>query len=149
MHRLNVDAVWDLTRLVAVRSMIPRRRGAVVFVGLSPRRGIPGMVHSSAARAALENLAGGLSNEWSRHGIRTVCVVPGVIRTEGLEGYGADRVAAWAGQVPAGRLGEPEEVARVIAFLVSPGGSYVTGTTIVVDGGVDAWGLAERPRGPE
>src|SRR5205814_10093587 len=60
VHRLAVDAAWELTRLVADRSMIPNRRGLVVFVGFSPRRGIPGMVHASAARAALENLAGGL-----------------------------------------------------------------------------------------
>jgi citronellol/citronellal dehydrogenase len=47
--------------------------------------------------------------------------------------------------VPLGRLGRPEEVAALIAFLASDGGAYVTGTTIVVDGGADAWGLAEAP----
>ena len=89
MHRLNVDAVWHLTRVVAERSMIPTRGGVVVFVGFSPRRGIPGYAHSAAARAALENLASGLALEWSRYGIRAVCVAPGSISTEGLEGYGA------------------------------------------------------------
>ena len=145
VHRLAVDAAWDLTRLVATRSMIPARRGVVVFVGFSPRRGLPGMAHASAARAALENLAGTLSSEWSRFGIRAVCVSPGSILTEGLEGYGADAVARWEAQVPLGRLGRPEEVASVIAFLASPGGAYVTGTTIVVDGGADAWGIGEPP----
>ena len=148
VHRLAVDAAWDLTRTVATRSMIPNRRGVVVFVGFSPRRGIPGMVHASAARAAVENLAGGLSSEWSRFGIRTVCVAPGNILTEGLEGYGAERVAQWEREVPLGRLGRPEEVATVIAFLASEGGAYVTGTTVVVDGGVDAWGLAGPPPAP-
>jgi citronellol/citronellal dehydrogenase len=145
VHRLAVDAVWDLTRTVAVRSMIPNRRGVVVFVGFSPRRGIPGMVHASSARAAVENLAGGLATEWSRYGIRSVCVAPGYILTEGLEGYGADAVARWERHVPLGRLGRPEEVAAVVAFLASDGGAYVTGTTVVVDGGVDAWGLGEPP----
>jgi citronellol/citronellal dehydrogenase len=145
VHRLAVDAAWELTRLVATRSMIPNRRGLVVFVGFSPRRGIPGMVHASAARAALENLAGGLATEWSRFGIRSVCVAPGNIATEGLEGYGDERVAEWERAVPLGRLGHPEEVAAVIAFLASAGGGYITGTTIVVDGGVDAWGLAHEP----
>jgi citronellol/citronellal dehydrogenase len=145
VHRLNVDAVWHLTQMVATRSMIPRRRGVIVFVGFSPRRGIPGMAHSSAARAALENLASSLASEWSRYGIRTFCVAVGNVLTEGLVGYGAERVARWERDVPLGRLGRPEEVAAVISFLSSAGGSYVTGTTVTVDGGVDAWGLGGHP----
>lgn len=145
VQRLSVEAAWDLTRETAERSMIPRRQGAIVFVGFSPRRGIPGMVHASAARASLENLAGGLACEWSKYGIRAVCVDPGNIRTEGLSSYEADLVSDWERAVPLGRLGEPEEVATLIAFLVSPGASYITGTTIVIDGGVDAWGLGGYP----
>ncbi|MGH2637178.1 MAG: SDR family NAD(P)-dependent oxidoreductase [Actinomycetota bacterium] len=145
VHRLNVDAVWDLTRTVAERSMIPNRGGLVVFVGFSPRRGMPFMIHSSAARAALENLAGGLAIEWSRYGIRAVCVACGAIDTEGFRAYGDAWVEEATRTVPLGRLGEPGEVASTIAFLASPGGRYITGTTIVVDGGVDAWGLATPP----
>jgi citronellol/citronellal dehydrogenase len=145
VHRLAVDAAWEVTRTVATRSMIPNRGGVVILVGFSPRRGIPEMAHASAARAALENLAASLSNEWSRYGIRAVCVALGTILTEGLEGYGAERIAAWEDAVPLGRLGTPEDAAAVIAFLTSPAASYITGTTVVVDGGADAWGLAERP----
>ena len=146
VHRLAVDAAWHVTRTVARRSMLPDGRGGVVvFIGFSPRRGIPGMVHASAARAALENLAGGLAVEWSRYGVRTLCVAAGTILTEGLRGYGDERIEQWSRAVPVGRLGTPEEVATVIAFLVSPGGAYVTGTTVVVDGGADAWGLASEP----
>jgi NAD(P)-dependent dehydrogenase (short-subunit alcohol dehydrogenase family) len=95
------------------------------------------MAHAAAARAAIENLAGSLALEWSEHGIRTVCVALGNIATEGLDGYGPDRVAEWEREVPLGRLGTPEEAAALIAFLVSPGGGYVTGTTVVMDGGLD------------
>ena len=137
VHRLAVDAVWDLTRLVAERSMIPNKEGAVVFIGFSPRRGMADMAHAAAARAAIENLAGSLALEWSEHGIRTVCVALGNIATEGLDGYGPERVAEWEREVPLGRLGTPEEAASLIAFLVSPGGGYVTGTTVVMDGGLD------------
>jgi len=137
VHRLAVDAVWDLTRLVAERSMIPNKEGAVVFIGFSPRRGMADMAHAAAARAAIENLAGSLALEWSEHGIRTVCVALGNIATEGLDGYGPERIAEWEREVPLGRLGTPEEAAALIAFLVSPGGGYVTGTTVVMDGGLD------------
>ncbi len=137
VHRLAVDAVWDLTRTVADRSMIPNRDGVVVFIGFSPRRGMAEMAHAAAARAAIENLAGSLALEWSQHGIRTVCVALGNIATEGLDGYGPERVAEWEREVPLGRLGTPEEAAALIAFLASPGGGYVTGTTVVMDGGLD------------
>jgi citronellol/citronellal dehydrogenase len=148
VERVTVDAVWALTREVATRSMIPRGGGLVVFVGFSPLRGIPGFAHASAGRAAVANLASGLALEWSRHGVRSVCVAPGTILTEGLEGYGPEAIEGWRRSVPLGRLGRPEEVGALIAFLASAGGAYVTGTTIVVDGGADAWGLAEPPPPP-
>jgi citronellol/citronellal dehydrogenase len=146
VHRLAVDAVWTMTRTVATRSMIPGGDGGlVVFVAFSPLRGTPGFAHAAAARAAVVNLASGLALEWSRYAIRTVCVAPGAILTEGLEGYGSEQVEAWRRTVPLGRLGRPEEVGALIAFLASAGGAYVTGTTILVDGGIDAWGLGEPP----
>jgi citronellol/citronellal dehydrogenase len=148
VHRLNVDAVWDLTRTVAERSMIAGGGGLVVFIGFSPRRGIPLMVHASAARAALENLASGLAIEWSRHRIRAVCVATGAIDTDAFRAYGDDFVEEATRTAPLGRIASPEEVASVIAFLSTSGGAYITGTTIVVDGGNDAWGLGFPPPQP-
>ncbi len=148
VQRLNLEAAWDLTREVAVRSMIPARGGLVVFLGFSPRRGIPGFAHAAAARAALESLASGLSLEWSRHGIRSVCVVLGNIETEGLAGYGAEALEASRRQVPLGRLGRPQEVGETIAFLATPAGAYITGSSILVDGGLDAWGQGQPPPSP-
>jgi citronellol/citronellal dehydrogenase len=146
VHRLNVDAVWQVTQLVAERWMIPQRGGFVAFVGFSPRRGVPSMVHSSMARSALESLAAGIALEWSRFGIRAVWVACGLIDTEGLRQYGGREVVdALATQVPMHRAGLPEEVAATIAFLASRGGGYVTGTTVLIDGGADAWGLGTPP----
>jgi len=145
VSRATVDAVWSVTRAVATRTMIPGGGGLIVFVGFSPLRGSRGFAHAAAGRAAVANLASGLALEWSRHRIRTVCVAPGTILTEALEDYGADAVERWSRSVPLGRAGRPEEVASLIAFLASAGGAYVTGTTIVVDGGADAWGLGEPP----
>ena len=108
------------------------------------------MVHASAARAAVENLAAGLALEWSRYGIRTICLAPGTIATDAvLDGYPADDVERWERGVPLGRLGRPDEVSGLLCALASPLGSYVTGTTITVDGGVDAWGSGEPAPPPE
>ena len=79
VHRLNVDATWDVTQRVAERWMIPRRSGFVAFLGFSPRRGVPLMTHSSMARSALETFAGWIAQEWSRYGIRAVCIAAGLI----------------------------------------------------------------------
>ncbi|MPY77090.1 MAG: SDR family oxidoreductase [Actinophytocola sp.] len=148
VHRLSVEAAWNVTREVATRAMIPNQSGLVLFLAFSPRRGIPGMVHATAARAAVENLAAGLALEWSRYGIRSVAVAPGTILTEGLrEQYSAEAIEEWTRAVPLGRLGSPEEVAGLVAFLATPAGGYITGTTVGVDGGVDAWGTG-RPAHP-
>ena len=146
VHRLNVDATWDVTQRVAERWMIPARKGFVAFLGFSPRRGIPMMIHSSTARSALETFAAGIAQEWSKYGIRAVCIAAGLIQSEGVLQYGGqDVVDEFATHVPMRRAGLPEEVAATIAFLASPGGAYITGTTVVVDGGSDAWGLGMLP----
>jgi len=144
VQRLSVEAVWQLTRDVAARSMIPGDGGVVFFNTFSPRRGIPGFAHACAARAALENLAAGLASEWSRHGIRVLALALGSVRTEGLEAYGED-LDEQAKLVPLGRLATPEEVGEITAFLASSASAYITGTTIAIDGGLDAWGNAAPP----
>jgi len=145
VHALSLEAAWNLTHEVATRTMIPGNGGLVAFSGFSPRRGIPGFAHASAARAGLENLAASLAMEWSRYGIRAVCVAAGNIDTEGLESYGPEAVEEARRQVPMGRLGTPEEIGVLIAFLATDGGAYITGTTVVVDGGLDAWGQGAPP----
>jgi citronellol/citronellal dehydrogenase len=134
--RLNLDATWYVTTQVAARSMIPAGYGKVLSITMSPRRGMPGMAHSSAARAAVESLTRTLAVEWGRHGVRVVSVAPGIVHTDAFERYGIDP-AQVAAVVPVGRLEAADEVAAMLAFLASPAGDYVTGTTIVVDGGLD------------
>ena len=141
VHRLSVEAAWSVTREVAIRSMIPNRSGLIVFLAFSPQRGITGMAHASAARGAICNLAAGLALEWSRFGIRSVAVAAGTILTDGLRThYPPEIIDQWTHGVPVGRPGTPDEVGQVIAFLATPAAAYVTGTTVVVDGGADAWG---------
>jgi citronellol/citronellal dehydrogenase len=110
--------------------------GRIISIVLCPSRGIPGMAHSSAARAGTEALARVLSVEWGKYDIGVVCVAPGWIDTEGMRQYGDD-LDELAKLVPMRRLGSPEEVADTIAFLASPQARYITGQTIVIDGGID------------
>ncbi len=134
--RLDLDAVFALTTAVANRSMIGSGGGAVVSVTISPRRAMPGMAHSAAARAGVEGMTRTLAVEWARHGIRLNCVAAGIVHTQAWESYGLD-VDVVSAAIPAGRLATPEEIARAIVFLASPAASYVTGATLLVDGGLD------------
>ena len=103
---------------------------------LCPTRGIPGMAHSSAARAGMQALTQVLSVEWGKYDIGVVCVAPGWIDTEGMRQYGDD-LEELAKLVPMRRLGTAEEVADTIAFLVRRRRAYITGQTIVIDGGIE------------
>jgi citronellol/citronellal dehydrogenase len=134
--RLDLDAVFNLTVAVANRSMIPSGGGAVVTVTISPRRAMPGMAHSAAARAGVEGMTRTLAVEWGRYGIRLNCVAAGLVHTAAWDAYGLDPVQVGR-SIPAGRLATPEEVADAIVFLASPAAGYVTGATLLVDGGLD------------
>jgi citronellol/citronellal dehydrogenase len=134
--RLNVGGTLLMARTAVERAMRPAGGGTIVNVTLSPHNGLPAMAHSSAARAGMAALTNVLANEWGRHGIGLVCVAPGWIDTEGMRQYGDD-LEQLAKLVPMGRLGTAEEVADTIAFLASPRARYITGQTVVIDGGID------------
>ncbi len=137
---LNVQGTWNMTYAAATKAFIPREGGKVISVTLSPHNGMPGMVHSGAARAAVENMMRTLSIEWSRFGIRCVAVAPGQIGTETFKTkYPAKMVETMATTIPLGRVGEPEEVAWLITYLASPAGDFFSGTTVTLDGARDNW----------
>ena len=81
---LNVQGTWLMTHAAATKAFIPQGGGKVVSVTLSPHNGMPGMVHSGAARAAVENMMRTLSIEWARFGIKTCAVAAGQFDTETL-----------------------------------------------------------------
>lgn len=138
---LNVQGTWNMTHAAATKAFIPGGEGGkVISVTLSPHNGMPGMVHSGAARAAVENMMRTLAIEWARFGIRTVAVAPGQIATETLRTkYPQKMVESMASTIPLGRLGEPEEVAWLLAYLASPAGDFFSGTTVTLDGARDDW----------
>jgi citronellol/citronellal dehydrogenase len=137
---LNVQGTWQMTHAAATKAFIPQGGGKVISVTLSPHNGMPGMVHSGAARAAVENMMRTLSIEWARFGIRLCAVAAGQFDTEVFRTkYPAVVVEGAARTVPLGRLGTPEEMAWLITFLASPAGEFFSGTTITIDGARDNW----------
>lgn len=138
---LNVQGTWNMTHAAATKAFIPQEDGGkVVSITLSPHNGMPGMVHSGAARAAVENMMRTLSVEWSRFGIKLVAIAPGQIDTEVFRTkYPKVVVDTVPKTIPLGRLGTPEEIAWLIAYLASPAGDFFSGTTLTIDGGRDNW----------
>ena len=137
---LNVLGTWLMTHAVATRAMIPQGEGKVLSVTLSPHHGMPGMVHSGAARAAVENMMRTLSVEWARFGIRLCALAAGQFDTETLRTkYPKVVVDNVAGTVPLGRLGTESEMAWLVAFLASPAGDFFSGAVLTIDGARDNW----------
>ena len=137
---LNIMGTWLMTHAAATKAFIPANDGKVISITLSPHNGMPGMVHSGAARAAVENMMRTLSVEWSRFGIQTVAVAAGQFDTETLRTkYPKEVVEAVPGTVPVGRLGSETEWAWLVAYLASPAGNFFSGTVITMDGARDNW----------
>jgi citronellol/citronellal dehydrogenase len=139
--RLNVEGTWLVTHAVATKAMIPSGRGGKVFsVTLSPHNGMPGMAHSGAARAAVENLMRTLSVEWARFDIRLLALAAGQFETQTLlTKYPRAIVERVAHSIPLGRMGTEQEFAWLVAYLASPAGDFFSGTVITMDGARDDW----------
>jgi len=139
--RLNVEGTWLMTHAVATKAMIPSGAGGkVVNVTISPHNGLPGMAHSSAARAAVENLTRVLSIEWSRFGIKLNSIAAGQFATETLRTkYPREIVEHLEQTIPAGRLGSEQEFAWAVAYLASPAGDFYSGSILTMDGARDNW----------
>jgi len=138
--RNNLNGTFFVIREVATRAMIPMRRGRIVNVTAMVVRGFPGMAHTGAARAGVENLTRTLAIEWAAHGIRVNAVAPGTIRSSGTAQYGDEVLEVARRATPLKRLGTPEEVARLIVFLASDRNDFITGQVFGIDGGQPLWG---------
>lgn len=139
--RNNLNGTFYVTSAVATRAMLPARRGRIVNVTAGVSRGFPGMAHTGAARAGVENLTRTLAVEWAAEGIRVNAVAPGNnIRSSGTDRYGEELVELARRATPLKRLGTPDEVARLIVFLASDANDFITGCVYAIDGGQALWG---------
>lgn len=133
---LNIKGTIYVTRLVAKR-MLAKRSGYIVnissIVGLS---GYRGLAVYSASKAALDGMTRALARELGSRGIIVNGIAPGYLRTEMSHGLDEGQLGQIERRTPAGRLGEPADIARVAQFLTDPANTYLTGQVIVVDGGL-------------
>lgn len=136
----NLNGLFFMTHATANLAMIPAHRGRIVNVIADIARGFPGMVHTGAARAGVENMTKTLAVEWATHGIRVNACAPGTIRSSGTAQYGDEALELSRRATPLKRLGTVEEVSRVIVFLASDQNDFVTGSTYYIDGGGSLWG---------
>ncbi|MFT7121418.1 MAG: citronellol/citronellal dehydrogenase [Neolewinella sp.] len=133
----NVNGTFYMTRIMANRFFIPQNEGNVVNIIVNLHRGFPGMAHTGAARAAVENLTKTLAQEWATYGIRLNCVAPGTIMSSGLDTY-AEPIRALLDDMEKENLmrrhGTIQDVSNAVLFFASPLSAYTSGTTLYVDG---------------
>ena len=113
----------------------------VVISSVGAESGIPGQVAYGASKAGLVGMIRTLAAEWASRGIRCNAVMPGFIATPKVRAMPDDVQKAVKARIPLGRLGETEELAGAVSFLLSPAAAYITGAVLRVDGG---FGLAVR-----
>ncbi len=136
--RTNQTAVFELSKEVG-KSMVARGSGNVIMISsMASQYGIPKVVAYTASKSAVEGMTRALAVEWSRHGVRVNCIAPGFIRTA-MSSTALDndpeRKIRVLSRTPAGRLGEPSDVANAALFLASRKSKYITGVVLPVDGG--------------
>ncbi|MCG8518701.1 3-oxoacyl-ACP reductase FabG [Marinobacter xestospongiae] len=132
----NLASVFRLSKAV-LRGMAKARWGRIINVSsVVAGMGNPGQANYCAAKAGVEGFTRSLAKEMSNRGITANCVAPGFIDTDMTRKLDDKQREAMMEVIPAGRLGEPEEVAAVVGFLASDAAGYVTGETIHVNGGM-------------
>ncbi|MEL7534037.1 MAG: SDR family oxidoreductase [Bacteroidota bacterium] len=133
----NLNGTFFMIREMGKAFFMPQKSGAIVNIIADIYTGFPGMVHTGAARAGVENITKTLAVEWSEYQMRINCVAPGIIESSGLENYPPpiqEMFNQARESIPARRFGTVTEVANAVCFLASPLASYINGTTLYVDG---------------
>ena len=133
--RVNMDSIFNMTRQV-IEGMRERSFGRIVNISsINGQKGQVGQTNYSAAKAGMIGFTKALALETATKGITCNCVAPGYIGTEMVQAVPEKVLQSIVGGIPVGRLGEAEEVAACVAFLVRDDASFITGATLAVNGG--------------
>ena len=136
VHDVNLKGAYRLTKAL-IKGMLGRRWGRVIAItSVSGVIGQLGQTHYSSAKAGLIAFVKALARETAAYGVTANAVAPGFIDTELLKAMPEKKLAEYVDDIPLRRLGKPEEVAELVAYLASDAAAYVTGQTIRIDGGL-------------
>ncbi|MBO0212471.1 3-oxoacyl-ACP reductase FabG [Vibrio sp. Vb2880] len=132
----NLTSIFRLSKAV-LRGMMKKRQGRIINVGsVVGTMGNAGQTNYAAAKAGVIGFTKSMAREVASRGVTVNTVAPGFIETDMTKALNDDQRAATLAQVPAGRLGDPREIASAVAFLASPEAAYITGETLHVNGGM-------------
>mgnify|MGYP000440983248 CR=1 FL=1 len=132
----NLSSVFRLSRAV-MRGMMKARWGRIINItSVVGSSGNPGQANYAAAKAGVAGMSRALARELGSRGVTVNCVAPGFIETDMTSTLDETQTSALLGQIPLGRLGSASDIAHAVAFLASPNASYITGTTLHVNGGM-------------
>ncbi len=132
----NLNALFTVSK-ACLRGMTKARWGRIINISsVVGQMGNAGQVNYAASKAGAEGMSRAMAKELGSRAVTVNCVAPGFIDTDMTKVLTDDQKSLMLGQIPLGRLGEPEEIARVVAFLASESGAYITGETIHVNGGM-------------
>lgn len=132
----NLTSVYHLSKAM-LRTMMKKRFGRIITIGsVVGSMGNPGQANYCAAKAGLIGFSKALAKEVASRGITVNVVAPGFIATDMTEVLTEEQKAGILANVPVGRLGEPQDIAKAVAFLASDDAAYITGTTLHVNGGM-------------
>ncbi|MBY7823328.1 3-oxoacyl-ACP reductase FabG [Vibrio fluvialis] len=132
----NLTSIFRLSKAV-LRGMMKKRQGRIINVGsVVGTMGNAGQTNYAAAKAGVIGFTKSMAREVASRGVTVNTVAPGFIETDMTKALNDDQRTATLAQVPAGRLGDPREIASAVAFLASPEAAYITGETLHVNGGM-------------
>lgn len=136
----NLNGTWYMMQRAARRWRDKGQPGNIVNIVAIFERGMPGIAHTGAARAAVTNLSQSMAIEWAPYNIRVNCVAPGTVATPGFRQYPPEGLASFEQCNVQLHPGDIHDVAQAVVYLAADSGKFITGDTVHVDGGQRLWG---------